>query len=447
MLTSDLVRVRVSRTTVVPQLLDPAAPDLLDLAAALLDAAADAAEARSPRGELTDTLAELAAAHKAPKLAKGLAKLVLDRCEAEIEAPLPPAALRARAFALAAARGPLALPDPSPSDNDDDDDDDPDANAHPSLPGRRDPLGRPTATTVLAELAAALADEGHPALSPGALADLLYADLPDAQAITAFAPLTPSELLHRYNLATVQAVLFKAVRLQLAIEAPSPGRLRQLLRHIKFRQLMHRAWRSGDTVHLDVEGPAAVLQQANRYGLALAHVLAAVPLLDVPWKLEADLLWGPRRAARQLRLDHTAGLVSHLADTGAHPSREAEALRTRWDHPTWRLSEAVVPLELGGRGVILPDFHLTDGTREAWLDIVGFWQRDWLARRVEGLKRHGVGHLILAVSRRLSAAAEALEGFDGAVISFAAVVPQAAVVEAAEAVAVPVGRGPRAEPA
>ena len=76
---------------------------------------------------------------------------------------------------------------------------------------------------------------------------------------------------------------------------------------------------------------------------------------------------------------------------------------------------------------------LRKGDREVLLEIVGFWRRDWLVRRLEDLDRAGPGNLLLAVSRKLVGSKASLEGFEGSVIDFAKVLTPARVIEAAEA--------------
>jgi predicted nuclease of restriction endonuclease-like RecB superfamily len=236
----------------------------------------------------------------------------------------------------------------------------------------------------------------------------------------------------------VQGILLRATEVRIELHRPTVPRLRQLLRHVKFHQLVHRAEREDDVLRLVLDGPASIFGQSTRYGLQLATFFPAVLLQDLPWRLEADVRWGPTKRPVKLEVGPDLGLVSHLADTGAYAPRELDWFRERFDAADvgpWGLTDRVDPIELGGRGVVLPDVGLTDGQRTAWLEIVGYWRKDWLLRRLEALRRHGPGNLILAVSRKLAVDKTVLTNLPVEVISFSEVIPVKAVLEAAERVA------------
>ena len=84
----------------------------------------------------------------------------------------------------------------------------------------------------------------------------------------------------------------------------------------------------------------------------------------------------------------------------------------------------------------MPDFTFRNGDRVAHMEIVGFWRKAYLDRRIEWLRAYGPGNLILAVSKRLVSDASDLAGFGGEVVPFAEVVPARQVLEAVERVAV-----------
>ena len=84
---------------------------------------------------------------------------------------------------------------------------------------------------------------------------------------------------------------------------------------------------------------------------------------------------------------------------------------------------------------MLPDYTLEKGGRTAHLDIVGFWRRDYLTRRLALLAEYGPGNLILAVSRKLKVDDDALGELPGPIVWFSQVVPPKEVIAAAEKVA------------
>jgi predicted nuclease of restriction endonuclease-like RecB superfamily len=407
MLASNQVRASVRQGVLRPRWIDPASPELLERAAQSIALVEAALSGGWSRGRTEEELASLAQDSRDRKLADGLAKLLLDRCSFSPEEGLEPAALRDDVFRRARRVGPLSLE-----------------------PG---PLGLPTASDVLAEVAL---ERG---VSVDVVAASLFADLRDAHRILAFRTTTAEDLLHRYNVALVQALLLDAVELKIQIADPTPARIRQVLRWARFHQLIHSAVRTGDVLEIALDGPASLFSQSTRYGLALASFFPAVVLQDAAWTLTATILWTRARLRRRLEVGSADGLRAHLRDDGGHRTRESLWFEERFRaaESGWDLSPGAAPIDLGGRAVVVPDFTLRRGGRCAHLEIVGYWRSDWLARRLDLLRRYGPGNVVLAVSRKLCAEERPTDGWGPEVIEFSQVVPSKRVLEVAEAIAVP----------
>lgn len=397
MLTGDLVRVRIKAKELRPSFVRADDEDLLERAGQLIELYREAAREGWTRGRVDEAATELEGLETDIKLMRGLAKVLADRSEFATQSPLPPAELRARVFAAAAAGPPLAR--------------------------EAGPTGRRTAQTVLAEVAAALG------IAPDALSRALYADLKDEQTLLGVELLEPRGLLERYNLALVQSVLLKATGLTVALEAPDPKRVRQLHRALKFHGLMYRVARAGEDWRLEIDGPLSLLQQSTRYGLQLALFLPTLVLCPTPWRAEAEIRWGQRGLRKQLTLSSADGLVSPARDVGAWKSRVEEYFEARFREldSGWTILPGE-PLDLGGQELLVPDFSFEKGGRKAHLDIVGWWRKGYLKRRLENLPPN----VVLAVSRKLAADKAELPA---GVIAFAEILPPKAVLERLEAVA------------
>src|SRR5690606_14619105 len=85
----------------------------------------------------------------------------------------------------------------------------------------------------------------------------------------------PDWLIARYNVALVQALLLRATEVRVRLVEPTVPRVRQLLRHVKFQQLLHHGRRDGDTLELVLDGPGALFRQSTRYGMQLASFFPA----------------------------------------------------------------------------------------------------------------------------------------------------------------------------
>jgi predicted nuclease of restriction endonuclease-like RecB superfamily len=384
MLTGDLVRVRNSQGKLRPGFLKHD-DKTLERAQDLLDLFQEGLEQGATRQQLEQAVDELIGDDGDVKIVRGLAKVLSDRADFVTEAPIPPAELRERLFSAAA-----------------------------SCPSRA------LADHVYEDLARELGS------TPDELRRLLFADRKEEQQISGLRVPSARWLLHRYDVALVQSVLLKTTELRVQLHEASPERLRQLFRHVRFHGLMYRVRALPESGHeLILDGPASLLRLSTRYGMALANWFPSLLLQPGAWTLTAKARWTKRRLERTLELTHEQGLVSHYKDTGAYRTRTEDWFVERFEKldSAWRIVEPQV-LDLKGRGVICPSFTFrhSDG-RVGHLEIVGFWRKDWLQRRLELLDKYGPGNLVLAVSTKLEGSKAGLGRFAGSVVTFKEVVP------------------------
>lgn len=398
MLTGDLVRVRIKAKEIAPSFIKPDDEELLGRAEQLIELYRKGLEDRWTRGDIDEAVAEIEGVDTDIKLTRGLAKVLQDRAEFAVVTPVEPAELRALVFQAAARTGPLAR--------------------------QAGPLGRRTRLDVMAEIAAQI---GSTAEAVGAA---LYGDLKEEQTLVNVDLLPAEALLQRYNVALVQAMLLKATGLTLRLTAPDPKRVRQLYRALKFHGLMYRVTSEGADWVLEVDGPMSLLQQSTKYGLQLGLFLPTVLLQPGPWRIEAELRWGQRGLRKALVLTDALGLKSPARDVGAWRSRVEEYFEERFKELDcgWEMSPGEA-LDLGGQELLVPDFTFKKGGKVAHLDIVGWWRKSYLKRRLATLPPN----VVLAVSKRL--AGEAGAELPDRVVLFAEVIPAGKVVERLEKVA------------
>ncbi len=397
MLTGELIRVKAQKGELVPSFVDPASERLLERAEELLTLFREGVGRR--RAELDEEVDAIVGDGTDHKLTKGLVKVLTDRSEFDVSAPLPPAEIRAAVFRAAARTGPLSAL---------------------AVEG-----GRPTAADIYKAVGEALG------VDPAALEGALYADHADQQVLTAVDVPSARWLLDRYNVALVQAVLLKASELRITLHSPEPARARQLLRAVKFHQLIFDVRPLPDGYELVLDGPASLFSQTTRYGVALAKFFPALLLQPGDWTATAVVDW---RGKKTMKLTPASKLRSHYRDVGAYETRESEWFEERFRalDSGWTLDREVLPLHQGGEGVVVPDFRLRKDGRTAYLEILGFWRKGSIQRRLALLSRHGPTNLVVAVSKRLAGDAGELPD---AVVPFAEVIPAKEVLRRVEAVA------------
>ncbi|MBM4035953.1 MAG: DUF790 family protein [Planctomycetes bacterium] len=271
----------------------------------------------------------------------------------------------------------------------------------------------------------------------------LYADVMDFHRLTAFEGYPDAAaLLRRYNVAQLQAALYRAESLVVTASED----FKTILRYAKLARLLHDIRRippqAGGLCHqeqrnggtglqpvgeqgaggtgilpeqqkdggtgvppvarylIELSGPASVLRETRRYGINFAKFLPAL-LACRGWTMRATLRthWGGRAT---LALSCRDGLQSTMPAPAEFDSSIEEGFAAKFgpERDGWRLHrEAEVLIE--GQSAFVPDFAFRhdDGT-EVLLEIVGFWTPEYLAKKRETLRRFRGRRIYLAVAER-----------------------------------------------
>ena len=332
------------------------------------------------REELDEAWSALEVAPRERKIQAGLAKLVEDETDFETADAEQAAALREQLFSAAAAR----------------------------RRGEDDEFDR---DAVLADVAAARGT------TPAALEALVYADLRGAQRLLGCHAPGAEDLVERYQRAQVQAVLLRAVRVVAEVRCANGDAYRALFHKLKFRRLLHRVSPLDDGGYrIEIDGPFSLFQSVAKYGLELALTLPALEACST-LSLSADVRWSTRGKPLVFRYE------GQTPRAGAEPTAARdevtelrEAIRTLGGE--WTASPAEKVLDLPGAGVCVPDLVLRrkrDGC-EVFVEVLGYWSRSSVWRRVE-LAQKGLGaRLLFVVSSRLRVSEEVLDDTENAAL-------------------------------
>ncbi len=254
----------------------------------------------------------------------------------------------------------------------------------------------------------------------------LFADVIECHRLETFTGYPSGEaLLARYNVAQVQAALFRAQ--ELIIWATDD--FKTILRYAKLARLMHAVRRVGEgRYELRFDGPASVLRATRRYGVAMARFLPALVACR-GWRLHA--LLQTRRRGWLARLDLSAGdgLHSHLPPPEEFDSAVEENFARSWGakRDGWSLEREGEILHQGQKAFV-PDFVLRhDDGRTVLLEIVGFWTPEYLQAKCQTLRAFADQRILVAVGA--SANRHAAAGLPPDVIRFKTVLRPQAVLE------------------
>jgi len=262
---------------------------------------------------------------------------------------------------------------------------------------------------VLAEAASALG------LDAQALEGGLYADLRSAERLLKAPAYDAKGLLQRHARAEVQAVLLCSVRVVVDVRCATADQYRSLFHKLKFRQLLFRlATREGGGYRIEIDGPYSLFESVTKYGMELALLLPALEACESV-KLVADLRWGKKRDELTFALE----LERAGAFEASPPRDDVQGLLASFaESEAWRAEPAQEVLDLPGVGLCVPDLCFTHQTtgEQVLCEVLGFWNRDAVWRRVE-LVEQGLGtKIVFVVSARLRVSEAVLSDAESAAL-------------------------------
>ncbi|MCL2776997.1 MAG: DUF790 family protein [Polyangiaceae bacterium] len=391
MLTADLADVRRKNGELVLRTLDARErTKLRELATQYLDVAR--AHVGCQREELYTVWDSIDHDAEKPRRAAALRKLIDDECVFEAEQSVDSVLVRRAVFTLASDRR--------------------------KAPERTTPLDRQQILTIAARTLGIAVD---------AVEHALFADLRGEHLLVTAPRSNADSIVDNYELAQAQAILLRAVRVTCDVRAASPGLLRAFFAKLKFHKLLFFAERTSHFgCRLVVDGPFSMFDSVTRYGVRFALLLPALRALS-DWSLTADVRWGKTREALIFRLSSKSSqrVTSQIGQTDAanfdsendndsvHLADDVRALLDdlRAANSPFSAEPAMAMLDVPGLGVCIPDLVLRDrrGSTPVYVEVLGFWSRDAVFRRIE-LAQRGLGaRIVFAVSARLRVSAELLD--------------------------------------
>jgi predicted nuclease of restriction endonuclease-like RecB superfamily len=334
-----------------------------------------------PRQEFSALVQLMGETQQARKLTRGLAKLLEDACEFEQADPELAAEHRRKLFLMA-------------------------AEARRNAGGARD--------WDRSELVRRVCSENG--WEETSFDERLYADLPGAQRLLRVPDWSGQDLFECYERARVQAVLLRAVQVRITYARTSVIGLRELFRQIKFRQLLHRSERVGDTgLTVTIDGPMTLFESATKYGLQLALLLPTLGGAGA-FELLADVRWGKARSA--LQFSYKSGSTSRSARNSDAPvpiaSDEVLSLLADLEalQSPFRAELSTALIDLPGVGLCVPDITFVDRTQSdhrVYFEMLGYWSREAVWRRVELVEAGTPEPIVFGVNQRLRVSEKVLD--------------------------------------
>ena len=343
MLPSNLLTVWKRKGTIQPRYVKPSAENLQTANTLITDYKRSVGKKKSVLKKTAGTLEDQGYDYH---LVRGLALLLDRRSVFKCTSRTEPLALRRNIFQVTGKTGPATTPEQR--------------------------------QTIIAEVAAQLK------ISTRELEESLYADLDSELILQDFAPVSPRQLLEKYNLSLTQTLLFDSTELRFTVSA----NWQKIFFKAKRLGLIYDAYKQ-DGFWVKIDGPASLFKLTRRYGTAIAKLLPAI-VASPKWTVEAKILWKFTNQIYTFKLESWR----HRPLFGSQPAIESYDSAVEEDFAKrfqalgadWQLKREPEPV-IAGQHVLIPDFSFERDGIKLYMEVVGFWTAEYLQRKIEKLKK------------------------------------------------------------
>src|SRR5829696_600533 len=259
--------------------------------------------------------------------------------------------------------------------------------------------------------------------SHDAVLKAMWSDLDDNLILDHFDSIDPAALVGWYNLSLMQTLLFNCTKLDFYISGGLNWK--RVLRSVKRLGLMYHLQQpqqqQENRIICSLEGPLSLFKLTDRYGTLLAKLLPSIIFSSDKkressggdeWHLDAwivrktmdgrkiykfkiskneipELMTDPYSSfpPSSITQKEVAGSSSLYNDYNIFDSAVEEKFAKRFEQAEtgWRLTREPDPLVLSNGGAFIPDFMFEKYDKKIYLEIVGFWTKEYLERKLQKL--------------------------------------------------------------
>jgi uncharacterized protein len=271
-------------------------------------------------------------------------------------------------------------------------------------------------------------------ISRTSLAEDMWTDQEDNLIIEHFFKITPKELIGWYNLSLIQTLLFSCTQLEFSVSGGSNWK--RVLRDLKRLGLMYQlasteqkdtysedqvqqvpnslsAVKDDATIVCSVNGPLSIFKLTDRYGTAIAKLLPSI-ISAGRWFVRAWIVrknsdLGKRIYEFELSDNRSPLLLrepvrntvkisslnqefvsstSNISVATYYDSKLEENFARRFIQSAngWILRREPDPIILSNGKALIPDFMFEKYGKKIYLEIVGFWTKEYLEKKLEKIR-------------------------------------------------------------
>jgi len=224
----------------------------------------------------------------------------------------------------------------------------------------------------------------------------IFADLPQEQQLNEINSITSEELVRKYNLSSTQTLLFNATEMVFTVGDNYP----QIFRTINYLGLMYDT----DGTEIHVNGPVSLLKNTKKYGTSLAKLIPYI-IKSTNWSIEAKIEMKrgnkPRIFTFELNSRDNIPFPDNNEDDIKFDSRNEEQFYNELSlyASDWEIRREPTFIKAGNY-VIIPDFGFYKNGMKVFLEVVGFWTREYIEKKIKKFNQTDT-KIIVALNQNL----------------------------------------------
>ncbi|HET6589266.1 MAG TPA: DUF790 family protein [Candidatus Nitrosocosmicus sp.] len=268
------------------------------------------------------------------------------------------------------------------------------------------------------------------------LLEIMWSDLEGNSIIRSLNPVTPAQLLYMYNISSVQTLLFGCIQMKVWLQSNlSEGTIwKEILRDVKRLGLMYwldsldygnenesdnndKRSQSNPKMICTIEGALNVLKLTDRYGNAISKLFPYI-LKSQKWNISCDILKNSINGKKsiykfEIAYDTYPGFIPTLGiqnqnilntlyvnrtatDLSFSSEKDLSISQASYDSKIekifseqfelmrsgWKIEREPGPIITTHKAAFIPDFVLSKYDIKILVEIVGFWTKEYLERKL-----------------------------------------------------------------
>lgn len=247
--------------------------------------------------------------------------------------------------------------------------------------------------------------------------DNIYKDLPEFEILQKAKLTSAKDLLNRYNVALVQGLLIHTSSMTLTVREPSTAKLRRLFKYLKFFGLLATIYledkavksldklnseksKTSSKLRIEIDGPLSLFENSSKYGIRLASFFPAVCDME-KWQIKSNVKIDNRNY--KLSLDESSELKSHYRNFSAYIPDEVRIFHKHFaeKESDWQISGDTPFLKIKGQELMFPDLCFThkETNQKVFVELFHRWHTWQLRQRLQTLSE--TENIIIGIDRSL----------------------------------------------